>query len=335
MARCACSWAFRRGVTSRKLQTRPTIFSPTRRGREYRSKVRPSLKSRTSWLSASGFSSTSVSRAIKASGSSTWERMSLMTGSSLSPSRSSGGMPHILRNWSLNPATPPSELITRMPSAVDSRVAVSSDMASRRSASAAFRCEVLRMDTSSWGPSADSSKAPASSAANSVPSLWTPYTSRGGIGSRSLRCRKICSSSFRKPSDRRTRWSLPTSSSAATPNSRDAAALANRMRPSSAIASRASGLASNMALLAADGPANAGRVPGLEVSAAAASSPKAPPDKSLLCRPESDMTRSPPTHIIKCGSGISMRQVGSVSCGGAKCRTHTKGAVPLRGARRL
>ncbi len=46
--------ARRSAVTSRKLQTRPTLLPSTSCGRESRSKMRPSWNSRTSWLTASG-----------------------------------------------------------------------------------------------------------------------------------------------------------------------------------------------------------------------------------------------------------------------------------------
>ena len=86
-------------------------------------------------------------------------------------------MPHMVMNWLLTPAIRPSPPTTRMPSAVDSSVALSRDMASRSPASAASRCEVSRTATAmltgasslSWASSEQ-----ATSPWNSVPSRRTP-----------------------------------------------------------------------------------------------------------------------------------------------------------------
>jgi hypothetical protein len=138
------------------------------------------LESRTSWLSAAGLSSSSLIRPMNASGSASCDTTSRIIGSSRSPSRSSGGMPHMVGNWSLKPATWPWLLITRIPSAVDSRVAASRDIASRRSSSAAARCDVPRIESRTCGAAAPARwpsdagpgrRAAATSAENSVPLL--------------------------------------------------------------------------------------------------------------------------------------------------------------------
>ena len=79
------------------------------------------------------------------------------------------------RNWLLTPAISPSLLTTRMPSAVDSSVALSSDMASRRLSSLSGRCEVSRTAAIMLAvPSPVTRMDPATSAWNSVPSRRSP-----------------------------------------------------------------------------------------------------------------------------------------------------------------
>ena len=99
-----------------------------------------------------------------------------MTDSSSRVASNSRGMPHMERNWLLTPAISPSLLTTRMPSAVDSSVAVSSDMASRRLSSLSGRCEVSRTAAIMLAvPSPVRARMdPATSAWNSVPSRRSP-----------------------------------------------------------------------------------------------------------------------------------------------------------------
>jgi len=125
-------------VTSRKLQTLPMTPSGDRIGREYRSKTRPSLNSSMSELSSSGAAYNFRTFSRNASGYFSCPSTKEIACSSSFDAMTSSGIRHNSRNLRLEMAIFPAASTTRIPSAVDSSVALSRETVRRRLSSVAF-----------------------------------------------------------------------------------------------------------------------------------------------------------------------------------------------------
>ena len=133
-----------RSVTSRKLQTLPIISSSFLCGREYLSRIFPSLNSRMSKLSTSGWLYSSFTFARKASGSFNWSKTNVNAWSSSLEATIESGIRHMSTNFWLKRTILPCLSTTSMPSAVDSSVEVSRDNDLCSSSSALLRAVTSR-----------------------------------------------------------------------------------------------------------------------------------------------------------------------------------------------
>src|SRR5207245_1179884 len=91
---------------SRKLHTRPTLFPPMRCGWDKRSKMRPSLKARTSKLDASGRAYRSRTLFMNPSGSASCSSTNAIVWGASLVSRIESGMRHSSANLRLKLADP-------------------------------------------------------------------------------------------------------------------------------------------------------------------------------------------------------------------------------------